>query len=236
MGKNFLIVLLLLSYVHYAASFSLHNLQRSMRCMASSEFESGIPDLDKGTGNEKSIESTSQVPVTTQRKLSQQASSVFRSLGIIALSATSSRYVSAAEGSWSWSGTMPQITNKVYLDIKIANYTEESIGKNRGATGSGRIVFGLYGKDAPESVANFLKVIQSDGQELPSFYNTQFSKVSPEGALEVEKISGLRTIQLAGQEQYEYGGNLMPYKPILETNNFKHDRAGLLTRVSLSWG
>ena len=46
----------------------------------------------------------------------------------------------------------PLITSKVYLDIKIANYTEESTGTNKGADGSGRVVFGLYGKDAPDSV------------------------------------------------------------------------------------
>lgn len=46
----------------------------------------------------------------------------------------------------------PVITSKVYLDIKIANYTEESTGTNKGADGSGRVVFGLYGKDAPDSV------------------------------------------------------------------------------------
>ena len=46
----------------------------------------------------------------------------------------------------------PEITNKVYLDIKIANYTEESTGTNRGADGSGRVVFGLFGKIAPDSV------------------------------------------------------------------------------------
>ena len=46
----------------------------------------------------------------------------------------------------------PVITSKVYLDIKIANYTEESTGTNKGADGSGRVVFGLYGKEAPDSV------------------------------------------------------------------------------------
>lgn len=43
-----------------------------------------------------------------------------------------------------------EITQKVYFDIKIANYTEESTGRNQGAAGSGRIVIGLYGKAAPE--------------------------------------------------------------------------------------
>ena len=53
----------------------------------------------------------------------------------------------------------PQITERIFLDIKIANYTEESTGKNRGALGSGRVVIGLYGRDAPESVKRFLATI-----------------------------------------------------------------------------
>ena len=43
------------------------------------------------------------------------------------------------------------------MDIKIANYTEESTGRNIGATGSGKVVIGLYGKAAPESVKRFMK-------------------------------------------------------------------------------
>jgi hypothetical protein len=54
--------------------------------------------------------------------------------------------------------TEPIITSKVYLDIKIANYTEESTGTNKGADGSGRVVFGLYGKDAPDSVARVRQI------------------------------------------------------------------------------
>ena len=46
---------------------------------------------------------------------------------------------------------LPEITNKVYFDIKIANYTEESVGTNQGAFGSGKIVIGLFGKNAPLS-------------------------------------------------------------------------------------
>ena len=42
------------------------------------------------------------------------------------------------------SNMFPEITNKVYIDIKISNYTEESIGTNKGAQGSGRIVIGNY--------------------------------------------------------------------------------------------
>jgi hypothetical protein len=38
----------------------------------------------------------------------------------------------------------PVITNKVFIDIKIANYTEESTGTNKGADGSGQMVLGTH--------------------------------------------------------------------------------------------
>ena len=53
----------------------------------------------------------------------------------------------------------PKITDKVRLEIKIANYTEESIGKNRGAAGSGDLVIGLYGEAAPQACRLFLDTV-----------------------------------------------------------------------------
>ena len=61
----------------------------------------------------------------------------------------------------------PVITDRVVLNVKIANYTEESIGKNKGAAGSGDIVIGLYGKAAPESVARFLETVVGDAVNTP---------------------------------------------------------------------
>ena len=70
--------------------------------------------------------------------------------------------------------TTPEITTRVKLDIKIANYTEESIGTNKGAAGSGSVILGLYGKDAPQSVNLFLNTVRGDGVTTPSFFNAQF--------------------------------------------------------------
>ena len=128
----------------------------------------------------------------------------------------------------------PEITDKVYLDVKIANYTEESVGKNKGAFGSGRLVIGLYGKVAPLSCKIFLDTIRSDGSLIPSYRNSQLSRITEEGLIEIEKIRGLNTVLLAGTDQYEYDGNLMDYKPILESNGIKHARLGLLSRRQLS--
>jgi|MDTB01.2.fsa_nt_gb cyclophilin family peptidyl-prolyl cis-trans isomerase len=129
----------------------------------------------------------------------------------------------------------PEITNKVKLDIKIANYTEESIGTNKGATGSGSVIIGLYGKEAPLSVNLFLNTVRGDGVTSPSFFNAQFQRITPLGLLEMDKVRGVNKIDLAGSESYEYMGNVLnEYKPILENNDIHHTRAGLLTRKQLS--
>ena len=129
------------------------------------------------------------------------------------------------------------MTDKVFIEVKIANYTEESIGANKGATGSGRLVIGLFGNDAPLSVKRFLSVIDGDGVNQPNFINTQFAKIGAlDGLLEIERVRGLNKVQLAGQEEYEYQGNLLPEyaNPILESNEIRHDRRGLLTRLKLT--
>lgn len=56
------------------------------------------------------------------------------------------------------------ITHKAFIDIKIANYTEESRGTNKPAIGSGRVVIGLFGKDAPHAVDIFLKVSENNSK------------------------------------------------------------------------
>ena len=142
-----------------------------------------------------------------------------------------------------WSTTVraapepPVITDRVYLDCKIANYTEESVGTNRGATGSGRLVIGLYGKEAPQSVARFLEVLSGDGLTHPNYVNSQFTKINTEsGLLEMEKVRRLNKVKLAGGDAFEYDGNLLPEysAPILESNDLRHNRRGLLTRNKLT--
>jgi len=129
----------------------------------------------------------------------------------------------------------PQITDIVYLDIKIANYTEESVGTNKGASGSGRIAVGLYGKAAPKAVALFLSTVASNGEASPSYINSQFTKISPEGLLEMERVRGVNKIDIGGSEQYEYMGNVLTsFVPIIESNGLLHNRKGLLTRRQLT--
>ena len=118
----------------------------------------------------------------------------------------------------------PAVTHKVFLDIKIANYTEESIGTNKGAIGSGRLIIGLYGKDAPESVKIFLSTLDGNGVDHPNYVRNQFSRIVDGQLLEIEKVRGINRINIAGQDALEYQGALLSDNtPILETNTLRHD-------------
>ena len=119
----------------------------------------------------------------------------------------------------------PIVTERVFLDIKIANYTEESIGKNKGAEGSGRIVIGLYGKDAPLSVQRVLQTINGNGVETPNYINSIFNRVVDGVLLDMERVRGINKVSIAGTEQFEFAGNVLTgYTPILERNNITHSR------------
>lgn len=120
---------------------------------------------------------------------------------------------------------LPEITNKVYFDIKIANYTEESVGTNQGAFGSGRIVIGLFGKNAPLSTALFLKTVQSSGESFPTYVGSLFIRIDEEtGLLQLNGISGLNEVIIAGKKEFEYDEKLLNLPPILETSGIRHDR------------
>jgi hypothetical protein len=123
------------------------------------------------------------------------------------------------------SNDLDRVTAIAYFDIKIANYTEESIGKNKAATGSGRIVVGLFGKDSPLSVARFLETVQSNGTDLPTYLNSQFGRIIDGTLLQIDDNQRLDVAMIAGEPQYQYQGNLLTdYKPILEANTLRHDR------------
>jgi cyclophilin family peptidyl-prolyl cis-trans isomerase len=117
------------------------------------------------------------------------------------------------------------ITDYAFLDLKIANYTEESVGSNRGATGSGVIKIALFGKDAPQSVNRFLATLDGDGETTPSYVNCQFTRIVNGSLLEMERVRGINKISIAGSDSLEFKGNLLTdYTPILESNQLPHDK------------
>lgn len=110
---------------------------------------------------EMSGDFSGETPVSTRQHFLSNSRNLMISLSVVALTtgtlntqrAAAEMAIAEATRAPLQRATEPIITSKVYLDIKIANYTEESTGTNKGADGSGRVVFGLYGKDAPDSVA-----------------------------------------------------------------------------------
>lgn len=110
--------------------------------------------------------SLSVVAITTASTNIRRADAVTSGAAVADAVSTSTASTTITAATPAQSTALPVITSKVYLDIKIANYTEESTGTNKGADGSGRVVFGLYGKDAPESVArvsdNFNMIMMID--------------------------------------------------------------------------
>ena len=175
-----------------------------------------------------SQDDANKTPSTMREGLVAQSMQVL-SLGL-ALLAGSQRTRAAAD-------TRPVITGRAYIDIKIANYTEESVGTNQGASGSGRIVVGLYGQDSPMNVKLFLDTIngKDDRENQPSFMNAQFMKISNNGGLlEIERVRGVNTVKIAGSTQYEYNGNILTgYRQFIERNSLRHDRKYLLSRNQL---
>ena len=121
-----------------------------------------------------------------------------------------------------------EITDYAFFDLKIANYTEESIGTNQGARGSGRIKIALFGKEAPKSVSRFLSCLEGDGIQFPSYLNSQFTRIVNGTLLEIERVKGINTVDIAGTESYEFKGNLLTeYTPILESNELRHTKYDL---------
>lgn len=61
--------------------------------------------------------------------------------------------------------------------------------------------------------------------DSPSFVNSQFTRITEESLLEMERVRGINKVSIAGTEQFEYAGNVLTdYRPILEQNSLRHDK------------
>ncbi|GJQ14739.1 hypothetical protein GpartN1_g6530.t1 [Galdieria partita] len=146
----------------------------------------------------------------------------------------------------------PIVTNRAYFDISVGN---EYIG---------RMVFDLYGRDAPETVSTFLQFLkgihnkdktkdvsvsnqidiadeeeeEALGSEEPfvSYDFSLFYRCSPGILLEGGKIPNLRLTSVGDTTFYDIGGALIAANPQVETNTLKHTERGLLTRKKLHFG
>eukprot|EP00871_Galdieria_phlegrea_P005457 jgi/Galph1/5912/GphlegSOOS_G4601.1 len=138
---------------------------------------------------------------------------------------------------------LSQVNNsRAFMDVSVG---QEYIG---------RLVFRLYDKDAPHTVATFLAFLnglkqstQSSKMEseehelypeepLISYQYSLFYRCTPGLLLEGGKIPNLRLVTVGDETFYDVGGSLMAAYPQTETNNLRHTERGLLTRKKLEFG
>jgi len=131
-------------------------------------------------------------------------------------------------------GERGEITNKVYLDVRIIrDYSREVL---EDGVLRGRIVFGLYGKQSPQTVQHFLKFVTANYGEGPAYSSGMFYRHEAGRWIEGGRINGLSTTQVAGQETFQWNGRVVPLAPILETNSLRHDRKFLLSHRKFNPG
>ena len=126
-----------------------------------------------------------------------------------------------------------QVTSKIFLDVRIIKRFDVEVLED--AAIRGRIVIGLFGKDAPLAVERFLNFVNGDVGQFqksgggPAYAQASFDKIRPGEMVEGGKINGLRQTEFAGNVEWEYMSRLIPLRPILEVNDLRHDQRGILT-------
>ncbi|CAM9394163.1 unnamed protein product [Ectocarpus sp. 12 AP-2014] len=137
-------------------------------------------------------------------------------------------------------GVEPEVTSKCFIEVRIMEPLNEANGYSSKNAFKGRLVFGVYGKGSPKAAENFLRYVRADRSNgEPSYASGQLTKMEPGVFLEGGKIAGLNIINIGGQEELEYGGEVVaPLPSLLEASSGDrpHDRRGLLTRDRLSRG
>jgi len=86
-------------------------------------------------------------------------------------------------------------------------------------------------------VKQFLQFVQSEQGTLgPSYSSSMFFRQEAGRWLEGGKINGLSKTEIAGVEEYEWMGRLLPLSPALEANGLKHDSRMLLSHRKFNPG
>lgn len=147
----------------------------------------------------------------------------------------------------------PQITHKVFFDVRISrsdgtfyvrdpnvNGQSETTGDSVDDPFYGQLVFGLFGAKAPNHVKQFLSYVDVPYEidnPLPSYSRSRFTTLDiSSGLLIGGSIPGLDVTTLAGGNVLEYGGRVLPAKLWLEESDVEkisHDKKGLLTHRNL---
>ncbi len=152
------------------------------------------------------------------------------------LAATASLLTSAPRPAFAKASLPPypaQVTNKVEFEIRVTGFvTGEEKATNEETKGN--IVIGLFGKDAPLAVGQFLQYSKAAyAADMPSYSFSSFVKCTPGVSVQAGRIKGLKQIEIAGTQGFEYGDKLLGAKGMDEPKlSLKHDRRGLLTKGS----
>jgi len=134
----------------------------------------------------------------------------------------------------------PTVTQKVFLDLRIITRFDVEVLED--AAVRGRLVCGLYGKDAALGAERFVDFVRGtvgqfrDSGDGPSYRSSGFERISPGELLEGGRIAGLQQEPFAGVLEYQFRSRLLPLRPLLEANELRHQRRGLITRRLLEAG
>lgn len=153
--------------------------------------------------------------------------------------------------------SQPQITNKVFMEFRIMEPLTEANNYSSYNAYRGKVVFGLYGKEAPKTVESFLSYMVTQGappvsvaaqlreqqaggvgdeEPVPSYASSLLTRLVPGEYVEGGRVTGLQRIQVAGYTQLEYRGRIVNSPPCLESNELRHTTRGLLSKKRLDIG
>ena len=108
--------------------------------------------------------------------------------------------------------TLPKITSKVYLDIKLPAYKER------------RLIIGLFGEDMPKAASNFETLCTN--KEQPSYAGTNFYRIISDTSIQGGAIGKDVSSGKSGTSSYEDG---QPFEP--DNYNILHSKKGLVSGV-----
>lgn len=134
----------------------------------------------------------------------------------------------------------PKATTRAFMDVRIIQRFDVEVLED--AAVRGRMVFDLYGDAAPRGTDRFADFIKgSVGQfkgsvDGPAYRSSSFERLRPGVLVEGGRITGLDLTPFAGQLEYQYRSRLLQLRPVMEVNDIRHTRRGLLTRRILNSG
>lgn len=134
------------------------------------------------------------------------------------------------------SATIATVTDKVAFDVRISRqdgtfYVRDDLPDTpENTVFQGRIVFGLFGKIAPNHVDRFLQYV--DVKEGPTFSRSMFNRYDDAtGLIYGGTIPSLEQSELQGSAVLRYGERILPAKLWLDSKDqaVAHRGVGLLT-------